>query len=203
MDNGSVSRPRRIGTGDFVEGYLLYLLARVSHVLSSEFHQQLRRRSVAVPVWRVLASLSGSRGETVTGLAEVCLLQQPTMTKLLDRMVRDGLVTRSQDARDRRVVRVALTQQGEALAAELIAAARQHEAGVLARFPEMETLDLKAVLRSVLEREADPPPSKWSVSRYGFEPEEDRDGEEGAQARGDRGQAAAGGRAGLAGPERG
>ncbi len=155
-DNGSTTPPKRIGTGDFVEDYLLYLLARVSHVLSGEFHQQLRRRSVAVPVWRVLASLSGSRGETVTGLAEVCLLQQPTMTKLLDRMVRDGLVTRSQDARDRRVVRVALTPRGEALAAELIGAARHHEATVLTRFPGMEAVNLKAVLRSVLERETKP-----------------------------------------------
>ena len=148
--------PKRIGTGNFMEDYLPYLLARVSHVLSGEFHQQLRRRGVGVPVWRVLASLSGSRGETVTGLAEVCLLQQPTMTKLLDRMVRDGLVTRSQDARDRRVVRVALTPRGETLATELIGAARQHEASVLARFPEMGTMNLKAVLRSVLEREARP-----------------------------------------------
>jgi MarR family transcriptional regulator, organic hydroperoxide resistance regulator len=148
--------PKRIGTGHFVEDYLLYLLSRVSHVLSSEFHNQLRRRSVGVPVWRVLASLSGSKGETVTGLAEVCLLQQPTMTKLLDRMVRDGMVTRSQDARDRRVVRVALTPKGEALAGELIAAARKHEATVLARFPEMEAMDMKGVLRSVLERETKP-----------------------------------------------
>ena len=109
-----------------------------------------------MPVWRVLASLSGSGGETVTGLAEVCLLQQPTMTKLLDRMVRDGLVTRSQDARDRRVVRVALTPQGETLAAELITAARQHESNVLARFPEMEAMDLRTMLRSVLERETKP-----------------------------------------------
>jgi MarR family transcriptional regulator, organic hydroperoxide resistance regulator len=149
-------QPKRIGTGNFVEDYLLYLLARVSHVLSGEFHNQLRRRSVSVPVWRVLASLSGSKGETVTGLAEVCLLQQPTMTKLLDRMVRDGLVTRTQDARDRRVVRVALTARGESLAAELIAAARQHEATVLARFPELEAMNLKAALRTVLERETRP-----------------------------------------------
>jgi MarR family transcriptional regulator, organic hydroperoxide resistance regulator len=148
--------PKRIGTGSFVEDYLLYLLARASHVLSGEFHSQLQRRNVAVPVWRVLASLSGSRGETVTGLAEVCLLQQPTMTKLLDRMVRDGLVTRAQDAQDRRVVRVALTPEGEALAADLIGAARKHEASVLARFPEMETMNLQAVLRSVLERKARP-----------------------------------------------
>ncbi len=149
--NHSSASPKRIGTGDFLEEYLLYLLARVSHVLSGEFHHQLRRRGVAVPVWRVLASLSGSKGETVTGLAEVCLLQQPTMTKLLDRMVRDGLVTRAQDARDRRVVRVALTPKGEALAADLIRAARQHEATVLARFPDMGTVEMKAVLRSVLE----------------------------------------------------
>ncbi|MBD0273846.1 MAG: MarR family transcriptional regulator [Acetobacteraceae bacterium] len=156
MDHSSSASPKRIGTGAFLEGYLLYLLARVSHVLSSEFHQQLRRRGVGVPVWRVLASLSGSKGETVTGLAEVCLLQQPTMTKLLDRMVRDGLVTRSQDTRDRRVVRVALTPKGEALAEELTAAARQHEASVLARYPEMGTTDIKALLRSVLERETRP-----------------------------------------------
>jgi MarR family transcriptional regulator, organic hydroperoxide resistance regulator len=151
--NHTSMQPKRIGTGHFVEDYLLYLLARVSHVLSGEFHNQLRRRSVSVPVWRVLASLSGSKGETVTGLAEVCLLQQPTMTKLLDRMVRDGLVTRTQDARDRRVVRVALTERGGSLAEELITAARHHESTVLARFPEIEAMNLKAALRNVLERE--------------------------------------------------
>lgn len=142
------------GPDRFIDDYLLYLLARASHLVSSEFHQELRRRGVSVPIWRVLASLIGSeRGETVTGLAEVCLLQQPTMTKLLDRMVRDGLVTRTQDARDRRVVRVALTSQGETLATDLIRAARQHETTVLSRFPDMETAQLKSVLRSVLERE--------------------------------------------------
>ena len=93
MDNGPLSPPKRIGAGNFVEGYLLYLLAWVSHVLSGEFDQQLRRRGVAVPVWRVLASLSGSGGESVTGFAEGCLLHQPTLTKLFDRLVRDGLVT--------------------------------------------------------------------------------------------------------------
>src|SRR5215203_1679934 len=108
------------GQDRFIDDYLLYLLARASHLVSSEFHQELRHRGVGVPVWRVLASLVGSeRGETVTGLAEVCLLQQPTMTKLLDRLVRDGLVRRSQDGRDRRVVRVGLTPRGETIAREL------------------------------------------------------------------------------------
>ena len=88
-------------TDRFVDDYLLYLLARASHALSAEFHGTLRKAGVSVPVWRVLATLSGSPGETVTGLAEACLLQQPTMTKLLDRMVRDGMVKRILEPRGR------------------------------------------------------------------------------------------------------
>jgi MarR family transcriptional regulator, organic hydroperoxide resistance regulator len=145
------------GPDRFIDDYLLYLLARASHLVSSEFHQELRRRGVSVPIWRVLASLIGSeRGETVTGLAEVCLLQQPTMTKLLDRMVRDGLVRRNQDGRDRRVVRVDLTPRGDAMARELVAAAKRHEAEVLARHPETEGPALKALLRTVIARHQRP-----------------------------------------------
>jgi len=138
----------------FVDDYLLYLLARTSHVISAEFHDRLRLRGVSVPVWRVLASLQGSAdGETVTGLAELCLLQQPTMTKLLDRMVRDDLVERAADSRDRRVVRVRLTIAGAALVGQLTEAARAHEAEVLARHPDAEAMALKALLRAILGRD--------------------------------------------------
>ena len=106
-----------------------------------------------MPVWRVLASLVGSTGETVTGLAEACLLQQPTMTKLLDRMVRDGLVKRTQDTRDRRVVRVALTARGDVMAADLVQAAKLHEAEVLARHPEAEAMAIKTLLRAIMNRQ--------------------------------------------------
>ncbi|WP_205963404.1 MarR family winged helix-turn-helix transcriptional regulator [Roseicella aquatilis] len=139
-----------------MDDYLLYLLARASHLISAEFHDQLRRRGISVPVWRVLASLVGSTGETVTGLAATCLLQQPTMTKLLDRMVRDGLVKRNQDSRDRRVVRVALTTRGDLLVSELVQLARQHEQEVLARHPEAEAMAIKELLRSIVARQARP-----------------------------------------------
>lgn len=136
----------------FVDDYLLYLLARASHTLSGEFHSTLRRAGVSVPVWRVLATLSGSPPETVTGLAEACLLQQPTMTKLLDRMVRDGLVQRLPDARDRRVVRIEATERGQVVVGELLVAAQQHEAQVLARFPDMDPAALKQLLRAMMTK---------------------------------------------------
>ena len=138
----------------FIDDYLLYLLARASHAISAEFHEQLRRRGVAVPVWRVLASLVGGEGETVTGLATVCLLQQPTMTKLLDRMVRDGLVERAQDVRDRRVVRIRLTPRGQTTVTDLLDMACQHEAEVLARHDLADSGPLKELLRAIIARHA-------------------------------------------------
>lgn len=138
--------------GRFVDDYLLYLMARASHAISAEFHGTLRRAGIQVPVWRVLASLAGSSGETVTGLAEACLLQQPTMTKLLDRMVRDGLVKRMPDARDRRVVRIVMTPRGEAMVRDLLVTAKTHEAELLSRFPDINAQRLKELLRSMAVR---------------------------------------------------
>src|SRR4051794_37724504 len=48
----------------------------------------------------------------------------------------------------------------------------------------------------------DPPPLKWSALRYGFGAKEDHDAEEETQARGDRCEAAPGGRAGVTRAER-
>ncbi len=134
----------------FVDDYLLSLLARASYVVSTEFHDRLRARGVSVPVWRVLATLSGGP-ETVTALAEACLLQQPTMTKVLDRMERDGLVKRQQDGRDRRLVRVSLAPRGETMVGDLLGAARAQEAEVLARHPDAAAI--KDLLRALIARQ--------------------------------------------------
>ena len=140
--------PSRTSGDPPAEPFLPDLLARASHALIQGFAEELRKRGTSLPVWRVLAALHASPGQTVTALAEASLLQQPTMTKLLDRMARDGLVTRASDARDRRVVRVALTPDGQAKAAELVAAAERYEALVLARHPRAE--GIRAVLRDMI-----------------------------------------------------
>ena len=44
------------------------------------------------------------------------------------------------------------------------------------------TILVVAVTVEAAKGTLDPPPLKWSAPRYGFEPEEDRDGEQEAQA---------------------
>ena len=130
----------------FVQDYLLALLARASHAASADFHARLRARGVAVPVWRVLATLHGAQaGVAVGDLAATCLMQQPTMSKLLDRMAADGLVRRHRDGRQ---TRIQPTPAGDALAAELVAEARAHEAALLARHAAAAPA-LKDMLRAI------------------------------------------------------
>jgi MarR family transcriptional regulator, organic hydroperoxide resistance regulator len=133
-----------------VRPFLTDLLACASHVLTHGFAEVLHQHGVSLPVWRVMAALHARPGATVSRLAEACLLQQPTMTKLLDRMVREGLVTRTPDTQDRRIVRVALAAEGQARAAELAAAAARYEAKILAIYPQAE--EIKSVLRDIIAR---------------------------------------------------
>jgi MarR family transcriptional regulator, organic hydroperoxide resistance regulator len=136
--------------GRFVDDYLLYLLARASHAASAEFHALLAGRGVPVPVWRVLASLSGAGAMTVGELARTVLSKQPTLTKVVDRLQASGLVARSGTANDRRQVLVSLTPAGARLVADLLDAAKAHEAALLRQLPPGEVASLKAALRRLI-----------------------------------------------------
>lgn len=141
------------GASGFVEDYLLYLLGRASMQASAQFHSIVKSRGISVLEWRVLGQLS-SGPETVSTLAEMALSKQPTLTKVLDRMVKDGLVSRLEDAADRRRVYIRLTDKGRALAAELVPLAREHEGRVLAGYGQREAASLKRALKTLIARTA-------------------------------------------------
>ncbi len=139
----------------FVDRNIVAVSARIAHELHEGFAPVLRRARVSTPYFRVLTTLRDAPpgGETVTGLAGLCLLMQPTMTKLLDRMERDGLAARRTDPRDRRVVRVVLSVAGVLLAERLVALAERHEREVLERFPALAAAGLPGVLAAMVGRD--------------------------------------------------
>jgi DNA-binding MarR family transcriptional regulator len=100
----------------FVDGYLAYLLARASHLISGEFHREVEASGLSVQEWRVLATLADRPDCTIGTLAEITLTKQPTLTKLVDRMAADGLVTRRAGQTDRRQALISITPRGLAQA---------------------------------------------------------------------------------------
>jgi MarR family transcriptional regulator, organic hydroperoxide resistance regulator len=135
----------------FVDNYLLYLLARASEQASRQFHAQVKRHGLKVPEWRVLAAIS-DRPQNIGELAKITLYQQPTLTKVVERMVADDLVQKTRDRNDKRIVRVQITAKGQATFNNLRGAALAHETQVLSQYTEKESTHLKGLLKQLIAR---------------------------------------------------
>lgn len=136
----------------FTDDYLLYLLAQASAAVSASFHDRLEQRGVAVSTWRILASLHPDAALTISELAQSCMTKQPTMTRMVDRLVSEDLVTRTTGDGDRRRVLVKLTPKGRVRAAALVAEAQRNEDTALASYSKAERAALKSTLRDLRAR---------------------------------------------------
>src|SRR4249920_327103 len=111
----------------FVDDYLPAMLAQASHLISSEFHKVARQHGFSVSEWRVMATLAGGDPLSIGRLAQVAVMKQPTVTRMLDRMAAKGHVERLPHDSDRRITLVRITGQGERTVAHLMGLAREHE----------------------------------------------------------------------------
>jgi flavin reductase (DIM6/NTAB) family NADH-FMN oxidoreductase RutF/DNA-binding MarR family transcriptional regulator len=136
----------------FVDDYLAYLLARASEHVSAEFHQVVRQHNLPVVQWRVLASLSDAPGLSIGLLATTVLVKQPTLTKLIDRMQIDGLVSRKIDPQDKRRTLVHITALGKRKVSSLLQKAKAHEATLVNDMGKVQVSDMKQQLRAMIAR---------------------------------------------------
>jgi DNA-binding MarR family transcriptional regulator len=148
VTNRIVRKPR---SKPFVDDYLSYLLARASLLVSSQFHRRVEENGLTVPVWRVLATLSGDDGLSVSRLAEIVLEKQPTLTKIIDRMEAEGLVKRREDDDDRRQTRICITARGRRMVTPLLRQAKRHERDVLEDYSSDDAQRLKTMLRGLIK----------------------------------------------------
>ncbi len=143
---------RRARANGGADDNLLSLLAQASRLASGRFKARLRPLGIVGPHWRALAALAGEEGQTVSALACRMLAQQPTVTKLIDRMETLGLVERRPAPDDRRKVLIHLTARGRRGARDILGHARLHDAELLAAYGSPEAKRLKAALRGLIER---------------------------------------------------
>ena len=139
----------------FIDGYLSYLLSRAAHTVYREFHATVQAAGLTSLEWRVLATLSDGDGLTIGDLAREVLTQQPTLTKLVQRMEKAGWVRRGADPLDARRTLVFETTQGRSAVASLLKQAKRHQTQLLSGFSPREVTSLKKVLRALISRDND------------------------------------------------
>jgi len=78
------------------------------------------------------------------------------VTRLIDRLEKRGLITRLRSEEDRRVVRLALTEEGRALAGQIPAIFTKVLDRLLSGFTPEEVGFLKSMLRRILLNSGEP-----------------------------------------------
>jgi DNA-binding MarR family transcriptional regulator len=139
------------GSGSFaIEENLGYLLNRSARLMANELAERLRPAGVAIGQWSVLLFLWARDGLSQAELSRLVAIEPPTMVRTIDRMVRDGLVTRMPDSADGRLSRIHLTERGRSLRDELVPLAKAVNDATLQRLTATEGRTLRRLLTKVL-----------------------------------------------------
>jgi DNA-binding MarR family transcriptional regulator len=131
--------------------HLAYLLAQANREVNRQLEMRLSEEGVPVEQWRILKVLSDGRGHSMGELAEAVLLNHPTLTKMIDRMVSDALVYRAQDPEDRRRVLMFISDRGRVLCRRLNSLAVRQEEHLAESYGDKATNELKRLLENLID----------------------------------------------------
>jgi DNA-binding MarR family transcriptional regulator len=111
-----------------------------------------RRAELTGPQLTVVKMLESLGGLSLSDLSDRIRAQNSTVTGIVDRMEREGLVVRARSTEDKRVVNIRLTEKGERIAREIPVEPMEIFRGALAGLTAAETRDLLRILTKVARR---------------------------------------------------
>lgn len=129
---------------------LCFALHSTAHAVHAAYAPLLQPLGLTYPQYLVLTSLATTDAQTVGQLGGGLRLESNTLTPLLKRMESAGWLRRSRDGKDERQVRLALTDDGRALAkqAESVPRAFAEKTGL----PMSDLADLRDILAALRDR---------------------------------------------------
>ena len=119
-----------------LDAFLPYRAARLATALSRALAAQYEQRyDISVAEWRVLVHLTQQTEISVRDIFTRVDMDRARVTRAVQRLAARGYVSKLVNQDDRRLVKLALTKSGMALASELSALAASFEAEIMAALP--------------------------------------------------------------------
>lgn len=100
-------------------------LLKAFHAQNNYFRPKIADIGLSVGQPKILSFLTRHNGCMQKDLATLCDIEPATISRLLDKMEADGLITRTAVEGNKRAVSISLTEQGRACQ-ELVCALRSH-----------------------------------------------------------------------------
>ena len=102
-----------------LENQLCFRLYTASRLITQAYHPLLSAHRITYPQYLVLLVLWEKDAQPVNDIAKRLFLETNTVTPLLQRMEKEGIISRSRGREDARQIIVSLTPKGEQLQTDL------------------------------------------------------------------------------------
>lgn len=127
-----------------------FWISRLAQQMQERFNQQLKAHGLSWHQWALLNVLHHGLAKTPAQAAEHIGADRSTVTRMLDRLEKQGLVRREHDGLDRRVVKLYLTPSADDVMKTVNKLAEQHQAEFLSELPSTEYRGLRGSLVKML-----------------------------------------------------
>lgn len=130
---------------------LAYMIASINRQLEAELEERLRPGGVPIEQYRILEVLDASEPAAMGEIATQSLIEAPTLTKIVDKMVAEGLVYRAPDPNDRRRVLILTAPGGKALFKRLRGVSTAQEQRIVDLLESDKAAALRDLLRELIQ----------------------------------------------------
>lgn len=139
-----------------IDNFVCFALYSAGHAFTRLYKPLLDPLGLTYPQYLVMAVLWEKDGRTVGEIGEKLLLESSTLTPLLKRLETAGMVRRTRDQDDERVVRIQLTPKGTELKQKAIEIPQAIGCSTNLTIPEVMRLtdDIKALREKLLAAQA-------------------------------------------------
>jgi DNA-binding MarR family transcriptional regulator len=135
-----------------LDDYIPYLVNRVGAAVAARFSaESLAEHDLGIAMWRVMVVLAANGEQRQIDLSAMTSTDVSTLSRLVTRLVRRGLVTRNRSKTSNREVVVELSGKGRALLDRLTPQGRAIEAVMVAGIAPQDLAAAKRMLRQVYE----------------------------------------------------
>jgi MarR family transcriptional regulator for hemolysin len=134
---------------NWLRDFIPYRLYRVTHKLNAKLMSRLRSRRINPSMWRVLSVLKAHGRLSINGIVDTALMEQPTASRVVAKLEREGRVRRRPAERDSRVTEISLTAEGAAAFNDIVPAALNHQEIALRNISRKEIQALVSVLEKI------------------------------------------------------
>ena len=133
------------------EQVVINLMRTTRAVEESWIHYLKRTEGISPSQYNILRILRGARPNAVkiSDIADRMITRDPDVTRLVDRLIKQGLARRERDSEDRRVVRVEISGAGLALLSRLDGPAGEYTEGAMAGLKPQQLRTLDTLLNDI------------------------------------------------------